>query len=64
MASNSGLARELAFYDVITGDWRNLFEELDKIEQVTAEDIQRVSAEYFTRKNRSVGEIETAQAGN
>jgi predicted Zn-dependent peptidase len=64
MASNSGLARELAFYDVITGDWRNLFEELDKIEQVTAEDIQRVSAEYFTRKNRSVGEIETAQDGN
>ncbi|MBN2183523.1 MAG: insulinase family protein [Sedimentisphaerales bacterium] len=64
LASDSGLARELAFYDVVTGDWRNLFEELDKIEKVTAEDIQRVAAEYFTRKNRSVGMIETARAEN
>jgi predicted Zn-dependent peptidase len=64
LASNNGLARQLAFYDVITGDWRNLFEELDEIEKVTAEDIQRVSKEYFIRKNRSVGMIETIQAEN
>jgi len=62
--SNDGLAAELAFYDVITGDWRNLFEELNKIEQVTAEDIQRVAGEYFTRKNRTVGVIETVQTEN
>lgn len=64
LASNNGLARQLAFYDVITGDWRNLFGEIDKIENVTAEDIQRVAGEYFTRKNRSVGVIETAQIEN
>lgn len=57
--SNAGLARELAFYEVITGDWRNLFRQLDRIKQVTGEDVQRVAKEYFTRKNRTVGVIET-----
>ena len=57
--SNSGLAAQLTFYEVVTGDWRNLFEQLDKIEQVTAEDIQRVAKECFTTKNRSVGIIMT-----
>lgn len=58
--SNDGLAAELTFYEVITGDWRNLFRQLDKIEKVTAEDIVRVAKEYFISKNRSVGVIETA----
>ena len=61
--SNSGLAAMLTFYEVVTGDWRNLFEQLDKIDKVTAEDIQRVAKEYFTTKNRSVGIIETTGAG-
>jgi predicted Zn-dependent peptidase len=58
--SNSGLAAELTFYEVVTGDWRNLFQQLDKIEQVTAADVQRVAQTYFTKKNRTVGVIETA----
>ena len=61
--SNSGLAAQLTFYEVVTGDWRNLFKQLDKIEKVTAEDIQRVAGEYFTTKNRSVGIIKTTGAG-
>ncbi|MHC4362806.1 MAG: M16 family metallopeptidase, partial [Planctomycetota bacterium] len=59
LASNEGLAAEIAFYEVISGDWRNMFKQLEKIDQVTAEDIQRVAKEYFTRKNRTVGVIET-----
>jgi predicted Zn-dependent peptidase len=62
--SNSGLAAELTFYEVVTGDWRNLFKELDKIEKVEASDIQRVSKEYFTSKNRTVGVIETVPMEN
>lgn len=62
--SNSGMAGELTFYEVITGDWRNLFRELDKIENVTAEDIQRVAGEYFISKNRTVGLIETVTTEN
>ncbi|MBN2315126.1 MAG: insulinase family protein [Sedimentisphaerales bacterium] len=61
--SNSGLAAQLTFYEVVTGDWRNLFKQLDKIEKVTPEDIQRVAGEYFTTKNRSVGIIKTTGAG-
>ena len=45
---------------MVTGDWRNLFKQLDKIEKVTAEDVQRVAQTYFTTKNRTVGVIETA----
>ncbi|MHC4187186.1 MAG: M16 family metallopeptidase [Planctomycetota bacterium] len=62
LASNSGLSAQLAYYQVVTGDWRNLFKELDKIEQVSAEDIQRVAKQYFTSKNRTVGILETAIA--
>lgn len=63
LASNSGLAAQLTFYHVITGDWRNLFKQLDKIDEVTAGDIQRVAKEYFTTKNRTVGIIKTIEAG-
>ncbi|MFQ5928126.1 MAG: M16 family metallopeptidase [Acidobacteriota bacterium] len=62
LSSNGGLANQLAFYEVVKGDWRNLFKELDEIDQVTAADIQRVAQEYFKRKNRTVGVIETKQS--
>ena len=64
LASNSGLAAQLTFYHVVTGDWRNLFRQLDKIDKVTAEDIQRVAREYFTTKNRTVGVTQTTAATN
>ncbi|MHC4245086.1 MAG: M16 family metallopeptidase, partial [Planctomycetota bacterium] len=57
--SNSGLASQLTFYDVVTGDWRNLFKQLDDIDKVTADDIQRVAKQYFTTKNQTVGIIDT-----
>ena len=63
LASNSGLASQLTFYHVLTGDWRNLFKQLDKIDKVTAEDIQRVAKEYFITKNRTVGVTKTMGAG-
>lgn len=53
--SNLGLAHELVFYQAISGDWRNLFVQLDRIDRVTAEDITRVARKYFTAKNRTVG---------
>ncbi|MHC4365727.1 MAG: M16 family metallopeptidase [Planctomycetota bacterium] len=59
LASNEGLAAEITFYEVISGDWRNMFKQLEKIDQVTAEDIQRVARQYFTTANRTVGVIET-----
>lgn len=57
--SNAGLAEQLTFYEVLTGDWRNLFKQLEQIDRVSAEDIQRVARTYFRTKNRTVGIIET-----
>ncbi len=51
--SNTGLASQLAVYQVLTGDWRNLFRRLEVIDAVTREDIQRVAKEYFIETNRS-----------
>lgn len=64
LASNSGLAGQLAFYETVTGDWRNLFKALDDIEAVAAEDIQRVAREYFTSRNRTVAVTMTTEAQN
>nr|WP_238718265.1 pitrilysin family protein [Petrachloros mirabilis] len=55
--SNSGMARLLVEYQVKTGDWRNLFRELDEIAAVTAADIQRVAQATFTPENCTVGKI-------
>lgn len=59
LASNSGLAFLLTFYEVVTGDWRNLFKQLDNIDRVAAEDVQRVAKKYFTTKNQTLGIIDT-----
>jgi predicted Zn-dependent peptidase len=55
--SNSGLARAFAEYQVKTGDWRNLFQQLDAISSVTPADIQRVAKSTFTPENRTIGRL-------
>jgi predicted Zn-dependent peptidase len=63
--NNSALAGQLASWQVLTGDWRNLFRQLDKINAVTPADVQRVAKAVFVKKNLTVGTIEpleTAQA--
>lgn len=62
--SNFGLAIQLAFYEVITGDWRNLFRQLDRIDGLTAEDVRRVANDYFHDKNKTIGTIVTEEAGS
>lgn len=55
--SNMGMARILAEYDGKTGDWRNLFAELTKLETLTPQDIQRVAQTTFVPENRTVGRL-------
>jgi predicted Zn-dependent peptidase len=52
--SNSGLASELAAYHMSTGDWRNMFREIEEIDKITAEDVMRVAKEYLKPENRTV----------
>ncbi len=57
--SNLGLAIQFAQKKTLTGDWRNVFRELEELEAVTVEDVQRVAKEKFKRSNRTVAMIKT-----
>lgn len=59
LRGNGGMAEQLAFYQTYTGDWRNLFNEVQEIESVTLDDVKRVAAEVFVPGNRTVAIIET-----
>jgi predicted Zn-dependent peptidase len=59
LASNQGLAINLAKNQLKYGDWRELFRRIDKIDAVTNEDVKRVANEVFTDTNRTVGILET-----
>ena len=60
--SNSGLAAELTAYHVAYGDWKRLFTELDEVNRVTAEDVQRVAKEYLVAQSRTVAFTTAAAA--
>lgn len=55
--SNSGLTSLLVEYEVKTGSWRNLFKQLESIEAVTPEDIQRVAQATFVPENSTIGRL-------
>ncbi|HVS33819.1 MAG TPA: pitrilysin family protein [Thermoanaerobaculia bacterium] len=61
--SNSGLALQLAMYQTMYGDWRELFREVEKIDKVTPADIRRVAAKTFTPNNRTIGMIQSSATG-
>jgi predicted Zn-dependent peptidase len=54
LRSNSGLASQLSMHQAVAGDWRYILKSRDKVAAVTAADIQRVAAQYFTKSNRTV----------
>jgi predicted Zn-dependent peptidase len=59
LKSNLGMAIQLTSYQVIAGDWKELFKQLDRINQITAGDIKRVANQYLKKSNRTVGELVT-----
>jgi predicted Zn-dependent peptidase len=61
MDSNSGLALQLATYQTIFGDWRELFHDVEKIDKVTPADIKRVANATFIPTNRTTAMIESAK---
>lgn len=61
LTSNMGMAIQLCAFATDFGDWRALFGQLDRINAVTPEDIQRVAKTYLTKKNRSVAKLNTIE---
>jgi len=61
LTSNPGVARTLAFAHVNGGDWRTAFTDLERLNDVSVEDIQRVAQNYIKKSNRTVGMIQNVQ---
>jgi predicted Zn-dependent peptidase len=59
LASNGGIANQLATYQARYGDWREIFREVQRIEKVTKDDIMRVAKKTFVPSNRTVAMIVT-----
>lgn len=59
--SNRGLARRLANYQAMLGDWHYLIDYREEVKEVTPEDIMRVAGKYLTRSNRTVVTLVTPQ---
>lgn len=59
--SNSGLARQFSTFESLTGDWRNVFRQLEEIAAIDQDDVKRVAQETFKRRNRTVAMIRRAQ---
>jgi zinc protease len=57
LSSVSGKANQLGFYDVVFGDYREMFKEVDRVEAVTAADVQRVAQTYLVDTERSTVEL-------
>ncbi len=51
--SASGLASEIGHFEVLS-DWRYINTFMDKLAQVTAEDVMQVTRKYLTKNNRTV----------
>ncbi len=55
MQSNSSQMAQALSSASALGDWRLLFVQRDRIEAVTADDVNRVARTYFRKDNRTVG---------
>lgn len=61
LGSNEGLAEQLAAVHTLFGDWREAFRSLDRIDAVTAADVQRVAKTMFVPANRTVAQVVTEE---
>ena len=58
LRDNLQLANDLADAQVLTGDWHNVFKQIEKISAVTPADIQRIAKSTFIDNNKTVATIE------
>jgi predicted Zn-dependent peptidase len=57
LSSHYGMARLLAHYQIVRGDWREAIREMEKIRAVTPEDIQAVAVKYFVKANATTATL-------
>ena len=54
LRSNQGLAGQLSFYEIITGDWKNLNAYASALQAATGPQVQELSRRTFVASNRTV----------
>jgi predicted Zn-dependent peptidase len=59
LGSNSGMASQLAAFQLRFGDWRELFRQLERYDKITKADILRVAKSTFVPSNRTFAILET-----
>lgn len=57
LGTHNGRAHALGEYELLFGDWRELFRTLDRYQAVTAEQVQRVARTYLAPERRTVIEL-------
>ena len=58
ISSNSSMASALATYQVLTGSWRNILQDLSIIDSLDAEDLRSVAADTFAPNNCFTGYVQ------
>jgi len=61
--SSSGLAGQIGHYEILS-DWRYINTFLEKVSEVTAEDVMRVAKKYLNKRNRTVAMLVKKENGN
>lgn len=64
LADNGGIAGQLAQWEILFGDWRELFRNVDRIDKVSKDDIMRVARATFVPTNRTVAMIVNEKAAD
>ena len=64
LQSGSGLASQLAFYELFLGGWDGILEYENIINSVTAEEVQEVAQRILTQDNRTVALLESTAPAN
>ncbi len=54
MVSNEDRATQVGYFEIDTGDYMNIYKEVDGFRRVTAADVMRVAGKYLTDRNRTV----------
>ena len=57
IATNSGLAGMLSYFETVAGSWQYITKFSDFLEKVTPDDIMATAKKYFEPRNRTVAEL-------
>ena len=60
LRSNRGLASQLSYYEILTGDWRDMIRTQEAVKAVTSRRVQEVARRVFVRRNRTVATLARA----